>query len=291
MKILLATDGSEHATGAAKLLARLPHKEPLELTVLFVSYAWEAYGSQEVVAWMERSIDAERERADKVFQHIQEMFSGADVKLECVFLNGQVGRTIIEQAKSRDIELVVLGAVGYSTLDRLLLGSTSDFVATHAHCSVLVVRPMELGQHGPRICWAFDDSAAAHRAVQQLAKFLWGRQTQIDVVQIVARPELYSEIPIVVDIEGIKQQLRPKVQAAANELHHISEQVTPHVIDAISPGSGLVEFVQQHGSDLILMGDTGRGLLSRFLLGSVSRYVLRNAGCSVWITREVAAVE
>ncbi len=291
MKILLATDGSEYATGAAKLLAHLPHKEPLELTVLFVSYAWEPYGSQEVVAWMERSLAAERERAVKVFQHIREMFSGADVKLECVFLNGQVGKTIIEQAKSRNIELVVMGAVGYSTFDRLLLGSTSDFVATHVHCSVLIVRPMELSQHGPRICWAFDDSAAAHRAVQQIAKFLWGRQTQMDVVQVVARSELYSEIPIVIDIEGIKQQLLPKVQAAANELHRISEQVTPHVIDAISPGSGLVEFAQQHSSDLILMGDTGRGLLSRFLLGSVSRYVLRHAECSVWISRQLTSDE
>ena len=291
MKILLATDGSENATGAAKLLARLPQKEPLELTVIYVSYIPEFHGSRDVVEWMERSLAAESERADSVFQHIQNMFAGADAKLECVFLNGQVGKTIIEQAKSREIELIVLGAIGHSTLDRLLLGSTSDFVATHAHCSVLIVRPMELSRHGPRICWAFDDSAAARRAVQQLAKFQWGRQTQIDVVQIVPRPGLYAEIPIVVDIEEIKQQLLPKVQAAANELRGISDHVTPHAIDALSAGSGLVEFVQQHGIDLILMGNTGRGLLGRFLLGSVSRYVLRHAECSVWITREVSAVE
>lgn len=289
MKILLATDGSEHATDAAKLLARLPHKEPLELTVLFVGYVTEHYGVRQVAARMEPGLAAERQRADEIFQRIQEMFSGADAKLECVFLNGQVGKTIIEQAQARDVELVVLGAVGHSALDRLLLGSTSDFVATHAHCSVLIVRPMELGQHGPRICWAFDDSDATRRAVQQLEKFLWGRQTQIDTVQVIARSELYSEIPIVIDIEGIKQELLPKVQAAASELQHISDQVTPHVIDALSPGSGLVEFAQQHGSDLILMGDTGRGLLSRFLLGSVSRYVLRHAECSVWIARGVAS--
>ncbi len=285
MKILLATDGSESATEAAKLLAHLPHKEPLELTVIYVSYIPEFHASRDVVEWKERVLAAESERADIVFRQMQEMFAGADAKLECVFLSGQVGKTIIEQAKSRDIELVVLGAVGHSTLDRILLGSTSDFVATHAHCSVLLVRPRELSRHGPRICWAMDDSAAARRALQQLAKFLWGRQTQIDVVQIVPRPELYSEIPITVDIEGIMQQQLPKIQAAANELRGISDDVTPHVIDALSPGSGLVEFAQQHGSDVILMGDTGRGLLSRFLLGSVSRYVLRQAECSVWITR------
>ncbi len=288
MRILLATDGSENATGAAALLAHLPHKEPLELTVLFVSYIPEFHGSRDVVEWMEQNLAAEGERANRVFQRIREMFAGANAKLDCVFLKGQVGKTIIEEAKSRGIELVVLGAVGHSTLDRLLLGSTSDFVATHVHCSVLIVRPMELSRQGPRICWAFDDSQAAQRAVPQLAKFLWGRQTHIDVVQVVLRPDQYSEIPIVVDIEGIKQQLLPKVQAAAEELHCISDHVTSHVIDALSPGSGLVEFAQQHRSDVMLMGDTGRGLLSRFLLGSVSRYVLRHAKCSVWITREVS---
>lgn len=100
-----------------------------------------------------------------------------------------------------------------------------------------------------------------------------------------------SEHAVVVDIEPIKQQLLPTVQAVANALHSISDQVTPPVIDAMSPGSGLVEFAQQHASELVLMGDTGRGLFSRFLLGSVSRHVLRHAECSVWITREVASVE
>ncbi|MEO8270237.1 MAG: universal stress protein, partial [Aureliella sp.] len=151
--------------------------------------------------------------------------------------------------------------------------------------AVLIVRPMRLGRYTPRICWAFDDSEPARRGIQQIAKFLWGRKTHLDVVQVVSRPNQYSEIPINVDIEGIKQELLPKVQAAANELRAISDQVTPHVIDALSPGSGLVEFAQQHDSDMILMGDTGRGLLSRFLLGSVSRYVLRHAKCSVWIAR------
>jgi nucleotide-binding universal stress UspA family protein len=34
----------------------------------------------------------------------------------------------------------VLGSHGRSKLDRFLLGSTSEFVATHAGCPVLVVR-------------------------------------------------------------------------------------------------------------------------------------------------------
>ena len=43
-------------------------------------------------------------------------------------------------------DLVVIGAKGHSQIDRILLGSTSDYVATHSHCSVLVVRPTGLSE-------------------------------------------------------------------------------------------------------------------------------------------------
>jgi len=37
MKVILATDGSQHAEEASWLLARLPHSDKLELTVVYVS--------------------------------------------------------------------------------------------------------------------------------------------------------------------------------------------------------------------------------------------------------------
>lgn len=285
MKVLLATDDSEHATHAASLLAHLPHREPLNLTVLFVNYAPEFHGSREVVEWMEKSLSAAKDRADETFRRIEEMFAGANATLKNVFVEGQVGRTIVEEAQTRGIELIVLGAIGHSTIDRLLLGSTSDFVAVHAPCSVLVVRPTAVDKHAPRICWAFDDSEPSQRAMDQFCEFDWGNQTHIDIVHSLPLPQAYTEIPIVLDIEEIKAAMIPKLQEAAEELHGITQNVTPYVIDSLSVGQGLIKFASDNRSDMIVMGDTGRGLLSRFLMGSVSRFVLRHAKCSVWIAR------
>jgi nucleotide-binding universal stress UspA family protein len=48
---------------------------------------------------------------------------------------------IVDEAKRSNSNLVVLGSHGWHGLDRLLLGSVSEYVAVHASCSVMVVPP------------------------------------------------------------------------------------------------------------------------------------------------------
>ena len=47
---------------------------------------------------------------------------------------------ILQEAAEWPADLIVLGSHGNSGLTRFLLGSTSEAVATHAPCSVEVIR-------------------------------------------------------------------------------------------------------------------------------------------------------
>jgi nucleotide-binding universal stress UspA family protein len=47
---------------------------------------------------------------------------------------------ILEEAERWDADCIFLGSHGLEGLDRFLLGSVSEAVATHAHCCVEVVR-------------------------------------------------------------------------------------------------------------------------------------------------------
>jgi universal stress protein E len=58
---------------------------------------------------------------------------------------GRPEYTILEAAGRERSDLVVVGSRGLSGVARVLLGSVSEYVATHAHCSVLVVRPRPVG--------------------------------------------------------------------------------------------------------------------------------------------------
>ena len=58
---------------------------------------------------------------------------------------GRPEYAIPEAAVRERSDLVVVGSRGLSSVARVLLGSVSEYVATHAHCSVLVVRPGAVG--------------------------------------------------------------------------------------------------------------------------------------------------
>lgn len=288
MKVLLATDGSKNAAAAGWFLSHLSHAKTLDLTVMAVNFMREMHGSIEVVGWMQRDFEREKAKAVEACHRIEQMFEGANARVQTAIVEGHPGETIVEEAKKRSIDLIVIGAVGHSLFDRMLLGSVSDFVATHARCSVLVVRPdrlRELEHRSFNVCVAYDDSDACKMAIRRFGEFDWSRNTKIDLVSMISLPYSYTEIPVEIDVESIKSATMKTVEGAAEDLKKISSSVNAHVLESVHVGDGIVQFATKHSSDLILMGDTGRGLLGRFLVGSVSRFVLRHASCSVWIAR------
>jgi nucleotide-binding universal stress UspA family protein len=58
-----------------------------------------------------------------------------------------------------------------------------------------------------------------------------------------------------------------------------------------SPARTIVEYANQNGFDLIVMGTHGRGGVAHLLLGSVAERVVRTAPCPVLTVRETQAPE
>ncbi len=289
MKVLLATDGSEFSENAAWLLAHLPHRELLELTVMSVTQLLNIHGSPGVEEWYQKSFEAEKVKAAENCKRIEQMFVGANARVASLVVQGNPSESILNEAEARGVDLIVLGAIGHSNIDRMLLGSVSDFVATHAHCSVLIVRPTGLQDRGHKelkVCVAYDDSVASENAVAQLQQFGWGAHTKFDVVNIFTTPQMYTDIPVQFDMEEIRIATLKQAEKAAVEVRRFGGSATAHTLDSAHIGEGIIRFAREHASDLIVMGDTGRGLVTRFLLGSVSKYTLRHAPCSVWIQRK-----
>jgi len=229
---------------------------------------------------------ADEEKASAIFAHLLSIFEGANAKLKLVVANGHIGTQIVHAAEACDCDLIVLGAVGHSLFERMF-GSTSDFVATHAKCSVLVVRPTGLNtaKRPIDIAIAYDETESSSAIFGQLSQFGWGTNSKMELVNVVSMPLNYTEIPIPIDFEAIISFRKRELDAAANRFRQLTPTVLTHVFEANHVGDGLVRFVKKFGSDIIVLGNTGGGLLSTILLGSVSKYVLRHSECSVWITR------
>jgi nucleotide-binding universal stress UspA family protein len=60
---------------------------------------------------------------------------------------GRPGHIICETAKSRNVDLIVMGNRGRSGLSEMALGSHSNYVMHHARCSVLIHHLSELASN------------------------------------------------------------------------------------------------------------------------------------------------
>jgi nucleotide-binding universal stress UspA family protein len=55
------------------------------------------------------------------------------------------------------------------------------------------------------------------------------------------------------------------------------------------PGESIIEAAEAESADLIVVGSHGRGAVGRFLIGSVSDHVVRQATCPVLVVRSGAS--
>lgn len=289
MKIILATDGSPHAEEAARFLSRLPHQQRMELTVLTTVFIPRVDGENATADWLATFKQEQHQAAREHCEHVAEMFAGADVTLQHRIAEGHVGHSITEEAAAQDADLIVLGARGHSAVDRILLGSVSDFVATEAKCSVLVVRPpLQKPADSLRITIAYDDTTESNAALEQFAEFKWGEGVSGHLLTVVPilrtyRHDLFPDT--VFERSGQRADAAAAAQAAVDRIRRAAPRLEPDVIEAEHVGEAIVTYAQDHQSHLVVVGEHQRSALGRLMLGSVSRYVLRHAAGSVWISR------
>jgi nucleotide-binding universal stress UspA family protein len=146
MKILLATDGSDYSKAAVNSVAERPWPQGSEVKIIS---AMEIPYAPTTETWvMPDSYYSEldrvaREQAEAAVKYaVERIESGKASGIEIItkIISGSAREAILDEAEKWDADLIVLGSHGYSGWQRFLLGSVSHAVATHAHCSVEIVR-------------------------------------------------------------------------------------------------------------------------------------------------------
>ena len=150
MKFLVAIDGSkasEHALAKAMTLATPLKAEIVLLTVVepLSSYVPEVMlPTGDWVGW--RGLpDIELERkilnaGQALLQKAQDICQDSQVNSRTRLETGQPRDVICYIAKEELPDLVILGSRGLGSVERLMLGSVSDYVVHHCVSPVLVVR-------------------------------------------------------------------------------------------------------------------------------------------------------
>ncbi len=138
-KILIATDGSEYTREAVKKglsLAKMLDAEVIALYVVDISPILPMSLDENTFPMVEFL----RNEGDGVLKELGKQAESMGVRVRTVKKEGIPVDEILETAREEDVDLIVMGTLGRSALEKLLLGSVAEKVIRHAMCPVLVVR-------------------------------------------------------------------------------------------------------------------------------------------------------
>ena len=139
-RILLAVDGSEEASTAAKTAAELAERTDSELHVVHVGEV-RPVSHPERRGYLARSEELQVEAQRLLEEQVDEITSAGGTVSTAHLRMGRPDEEIVVLGEEIGAGLIVAGSRGLGGMRRALMGSASDSIVRHAHCPVLVVRP------------------------------------------------------------------------------------------------------------------------------------------------------
>ena len=153
VRVLIAADGSDHAQACVDAVAQRSWPDGTQARVFAVMQSLvpivpamvpalegQTFATEPAYRIIEKADERERARlrwtADTNVERLQE----AGLNADAVVIDGDPRREIYAEAGRWHADSVFVGARGLGALDRLLLGSVSRAVVSHAHCAVEIVR-------------------------------------------------------------------------------------------------------------------------------------------------------
>ncbi len=305
MNMLLAVDDSTDSKAAAHFLQRIQFPAESKLYLLHVNPLdeWLRLGtsgrSLRMVGKISniRAEDARNMRT--VLSHIEETFRSSSFAVHSIITDGSPGAEILSTISAHHIDLVVLGTRGLSKISGFLLGSVSEWVLNEAPCSVLIVRGKPRTTKtakGMNILLATDGSPDAQKSIEFFKKVGFPSSTVLTILNIV-RKKIHQTAQLLTtdrtQLAEFKKLAEDLLKARGREGAKLLEttrktlscrelKVKENLAFGHEPEE-ILKPAKRIRADLVVMGSKGLTGLRRFLLGSVSHKVARNAQCSVLV--------
>ena len=141
VKILVGVDESLFSQAALDWVKRVPWPPGTSIRVVSASppvfVGTEEASAPAVVAQL---IQDQNRMHTEIAGRAARALEASGWTVEPVMIAGDPRSTLVEEARKIGADLLVVGSHGRSGLSRLVLGSVASYVASHAPCSVLIVK-------------------------------------------------------------------------------------------------------------------------------------------------------
>ena len=206
---------------------------------------------------------------------------------------GQVGPTLRDYAEASNVDLIVMSSHSRGGMQRITIGSVTDFLIRNTHVPVLVAREtaaVPVPEVFSRIVVPLDGSSLAEEVLPKVAELASRFQSTVSLVHVLT-PVSYSQERIMQPgfpwwdddiasaqayLAGPAAFLTEKGVVAASEVI-LSDDVSAAILD----------YSIRTRADVIAMATRGVGGIGRLVFGTVSDEVTRKAPMSVLVFHPV----
>lgn len=315
-RILVPLDGSqlaERAIPIATRIARASLGSILFLRVVTTASEFGVYMS-EPSALVQESMEEDLVEATDYLAQVRKRPDLAGIEIDVGIFTGGAALQILDAARTRHIELIVMCSHGETGIKRWIMGSVAQKVVRHCTVPVLVLRDggtesarLHKNDQGLRTLVTLDGSDMAETvlepAVHLTAKLSAPSRGELHLLRVVDLPHHYSSWRSGgrsdAEMQGqAMQQAEAYLRSTADRLQAKLPADLPLTIttSAIleSDIAGTIIKRAEHGEDglhaynLVAMATHGRSGVPRWAMGSVTERVLDGTKLPMLIVRPVA---
>lgn len=225
---------------------------------------------------------------EKVCIQTKEMLTSEfGIEVQSLLCEGDPPNVIVDIAREKKADLIVLGTYGRKGLNRLLMGSVTSQVIVNSHTDVLVVKKECSKCTGvyKSILVPFDGSEFSKKAIVRACELSKIDNAQVTVLYVIPR---YEEMIGFFKTDSIKKSLMFEAQRIVDEAKGIASKQGVVVNTEITEGPSGEEILTtafKLNNDLIVMGSHGWRGVSKAIMGSTAERVITNASCPILVVR------
>ena len=283
MRVIIGVDRSPEAEQACRFVADRPWQHGTTVVLVAASSPRVELASMSAVTV--DTVVEDRDALQELLEERADLLRPSGLSVETEIAAGSAADVLLEVARTRVADLIVVGSRRRGPFTSAVLGSVSAALTDHAPCPVLVVR----APRATRMLVATDGTHSSRSIPTVLAA--WGpafRGLPVEVVSVAPRHGFvtpWAGPSTTANGEGAELVLHQGIaETVADELMELGWHAAATVRTG-APDHEIVAAGEAWGADLIITGSRGIGSFHRLLSGSVAHEVLLHTSSSVLVMR------
>jgi nucleotide-binding universal stress UspA family protein len=289
-RILCAVDFSDFSLDALRHGLVLAQWYSAQLTLFHVYQASRPLAVEGMPGAVPVFLDVDPNHvADEVRRFCAPLLAASEQHVEVVVTPGDAAKEIMREAERLPADMLIVGTHGRSGFERLFLGSVTEKVLRSTRVPVLTSPPPVREPGSPvykTILCPLEFSDASLRALEyalSLAREANARLIVLHVIEEVfghGEAETLAHLPVSEYYRHLEQEAITRLKKVIPDEARVWSRPDERVVNGRAYQE-ILKTVADERVDLVVMGVQGKSALSRFVFGSTTHRVIREADCPV----------